>query len=342
MTTVVPLQSGYTLIVEAGVDGHPEVFARDVRGGLTASTKSLPCRYFYDRAGSRLFEEICALPEYYLPRAEREILETRVRDLAARFATRVTLMELGSGSAAKTRILIDAFLSRHEALRYMPVDISRTALEDSAQTLLGARPALEILAVAGDYLDGLRYVGTEGDTPKLIVWLGSSIGNLERPEAAAFLRRVGRTMSPLDRLLVGIDLRKDREVLECAYDDARGVTARFNRNILARINRELGGHFDLETFRHRAVYDDEIGRIEMYLVSTRTQRVRIDRLDLTVGFDAGEAIHTEHSYKYSVPEIEALARDGDVRIDAQWFDSGGRFSVNVFARDRDTPAVERS
>jgi len=342
MTTVVPYETRYTLVVEAGVDGHPDAFARDVRAGLTVSSKSLPCRYFYDRAGSRLFDEICALPEYYLPRAEREILEAHAPGLASRFGRRVTMVELGSGSAEKTRVLIDAFLARHEALRYVPVDISRTALEESAQVLLASRPALEVLAVAGDYLDGLRYLGTEGDDPKLILWLGSSIGNLERLEAAAFLRRLRGTMSPQDRLLVGIDLRKGPEVLERAYDDAQGVTARFNQNILARINRELGGHFDLDAFRHHAVYDEEIGRIEMYLVSTRTQEVRIDRLDLTVGFDAGEAIHTENSYKYSAPEIEALARGGEVRVDAQWFDSGGRFSVNLFACDRDTPAGERS
>lgn len=329
--TVAPSDRRFSLVVDAGVDGQPETFARDVRAGLTAVPKSLPCRYFYDRDGSRLFEQICGLPEYYLPRAEREILEARSADVASRFATRVTMIELGSGSAEKTRILIEAFLHRHEALRYVPVDISRGALEESARAVRDAYPALEVLAVAGDYLDGFHYLGSGGGDPRLILWLGSSIGNLERPEAAAFLRRVRQAMSPEDRLLVGIDLRKDRGVLEPAYDDSHGVTARFNLNVLARVNRELGGHFDLEAFRHRAVYDAEIGRIEMYLVSTRAQRVRIDRLGLTAVFDAGEAIHTENSYKYSLAEIEALARGGDLRIDAQWLDSEGRFSVNLFA-----------
>jgi L-histidine Nalpha-methyltransferase len=327
------LHSGdrFVLVVDDGETGHREDFARDVRAGLTAVPKSLPCRYFYDREGSHLFEQICDLPEYYLPRAEREILRAHSGDVASRFATRITMVELGSGNAEKTRILIEAFLRRHEALRYVPVDISRGMLEDSARAVHDAYPGLEVLAVAGDYLDGLRYLGTGGGDPKLILWLGSSIGNLERPEAAAFLRRVGGAMSARDRLLVGIDLRKERSVLEPAYDDSQGVTARFNLNILARINRELGGQFDLETFRHRAVYDAEIGRIEMYLVSTGAQQVRIDRLGLTVGFDAGEAIHTENSYKYSVAEIDALAGDGGLRLDAQWLDSGGRFSVNVFA-----------
>ncbi len=326
-----PPEGRFALVVDAGVNGHPESFARDVRAGLSASPKSLPCRYFYDREGSHLFEQICDLPEYYLPRAEREILAAHAPDLASRFATRITMVELGSGNAAKTRILIDAFLRRHAALRYVPVDISRAVLEDSARAMLEAYPALDILAVAGDYLDGLRYVGTGGEDPTLILWLGSSIGNLERPEAAAFLRRLRGTMSPQDRLLVGIDLRKDRGILEPAYDDSRGVTARFNRNILARINRELGGQFDLEAFRHRAVYEEEIGRIEMYLVSAHAQQVRIDGLDLTVEFDAAEAVHTENSYKYALAEIEALARGGDLRLDAQWLDSGGRFSANLFA-----------
>ena len=329
--TVTPSGERFTLVVDAGVNGHLEAFARDVKAGLTAVPKALPCRYFYDREGSQLFEQICDLPEYYLPRAEREILAAHATDVASRFAARAMMVELGSGNAEKTRILIEAFLRRHEALRYVPVDISRETLEDTARAVRDAYPALEILAVAGDYLDGLRYLGTGDRMPAVIVWLGSSIGNLERPDAAAFLRRVGRAMSPEDRLLVGIDLRKNPGILEPAYDDSRGVTARFNLNILARINRELGGRFDLGTFRHRAVYDAEIGRIEMYLVSTRAQRVRIDRLDLTAGFDACEAIHTENSYKYSVAEIEELARGGDLRLDAQWLDCEGRFSVNLFA-----------
>jgi L-histidine N-alpha-methyltransferase len=331
MTTIVPLEGRFRLVVDAGVNSHLEAFARDVRAGLTASPKSLPCRYFYDREGSQLFEQICDLPEYYLPRAEREILEARAPALASRFATRVTMVELGSGSAAKTRILVEAFLRRHEALRYVPVDISQAILEESARALLETYSGLEVLAVAGDYLDGLRYLGVDGNDLKLILWLGSSIGNLERQDAAAFLGRVRHTMSPRDRLLVGIDLRKDRRVLEPAYDDSQGVTARFNKNILTRINRELGGHFELETFRHHAVYDEESGRIEMYLVSTRAQHVRIDRLGLAVRFDAGEALHTENSYKYSLSEIEALARGGTLRIDTQWVDTGGRFAVTLFA-----------
>jgi L-histidine Nalpha-methyltransferase len=305
--------------------------AEDVAAGLTASPKRLSCRYFYDREGSRLFEEICRLPEYYPTRAETAILRAHAGEVADRFVSDTTLIELGSGSAVKTRLLLEAFLRRRPALRYVPVDISRGILEESSLELLAAYPGLEILAVAGEYQEGLRYLETEVDGPKLILWLGSNIGNFERAEAAAFLRRVRETTAGGDALLVGIDLRKDRAVLEAAYDDSRGVTAAFNRNLLVRINRELGGHFDPDAFRHRAVYNEGEGRVEMYLVSTRAQRVTIDRLGLEVAFAEGEAVHTENSYKYSPAEITALAGAAGLRLERQWLDPERRFSLNLFA-----------
>ena len=312
-------------------NGHLEEFAREVERGLTASPKRLPCRYFYDQQGSRLFEEICALPEYYLTRAERQILQERADEIAALFAEEVALVELGSGSAAKTRLLIEAFLHRHASLRYVPIDISPTILETSSLALLQAYPRLEIVAVAAEYREGLVRLQVESGRPKLILWLGSNVGNLDRPEAARFLRRVRETMTERDRLLVGIDLRKERAVLEAAYDDARGVTARFNLNLLARINQELGGRFDLTRFRHRAVYNEPMGRVEIYLDSLQTQRVRIEGLDLDVSFDAGEPIHTENSYKYSIEEIAALAQAAGLALERQWFDAERRFSVNLLA-----------
>lgn len=318
-------------LIETGADTHAAAFAQDVRAGLLGHPKSLSCRYFYDAEGSRLFEAICQLPEYYLTRAEREILVARSADLRARLPRGVMVVELGSGSAAKTRILIEALLPDRGMLRYVPIDISREMLEESAWGLLAQYPDLEIVAVAGEYQDGLGHLSAHADRPKLILWLGSSIGNLERREAAEFLHQVRDTMRPEDRLLVGIDLRKDRDILVPAYDDADGVTARFNRNLLARINRELGGCFDLTRFRHRAVYNEGDGRIEMYLVSADAQRVAIEGLGLEVSFAAGEAIHTENSYKYSLAEIEALAAQSDLRLEAQWFDAGGRFSLNLLA-----------
>lgn len=319
----------FTLSVHAGAETLRASLARDVRAGLTASPKRLPCCYFYDEEGSRLFEEICELPEYYLPVAEREILTEHAADVASHFHERPVVIELGSGSASKTRIVLDALLSRYRTITYAPIDISRSALETSAPALLETYPTLDVRAVAGDYFEELQRLDAPAGPPRLILWLGSSIGNLDRPEAAAFLRRIRGTMSPRDRLLIGIDLRKHRAVVESAYDDTRGVTARFNLNLLARINRELGGGFDLRAFRHHSIYDEDAGRIEMYLVSTRDQAVRISHLELLVPFAVGEAVHTENSYKYSLGEIDALAAAAGLGIAAQWTDTGRRFSANL-------------
>ncbi len=326
----------FSLSVHAGEATLRARLARDVRTGLTAVPKRLPCCYFYDEEGSRLFDAICGLPEYYLPAAEREILEAHAGEVASQVRERPVLVELGSGSAAKTRLVIDALLRRHGAITYAPIDISQSALELSASALLEDYPALEIHAVAGDYLDELRRPQVAAEPPgppRLILWLGSSIGNLDRSEAAAFLRRIRGTMDRRDRLLVGIDLRKDRAVVEPAYNDAEGVTARFNLNLLARINRELGGAFDLRAFHHRAIYDEDVGRIEMYLLSARDQAVAIEGLELTVPFGAGEAVHTENSYKYSLEEIDALAAAADLAVAAQWTDGGRRFSTTLLARE---------
>jgi L-histidine Nalpha-methyltransferase len=320
----------FRLIVTSPANRHASL-ARDVCAGLRAEPKRLPCCWFYDQAGSLLFEAICELPEYYLTRAEREILEAHADEVAARLPPRTTLVELGSGSAVKTRLLIAAFLRRQEALLYMPMDICRPVLEDSSLELLRQYPTLKVTAIAAEYQEGLRHVPQEPDRPKLILWLGSNVGNFDRPEAAAFLRQVRLTMAPADRLLIGVDLRKGRAVLEPAYDDAQGVSAAFNLNLLARINRELGGHFDLARFRHRAVYNEAAGRIAMYLVSSVAQRVRIDALDLEVAFAADEAIHTENSYKYSAAEIDSLASAAGLRREAEWLDSQRRFSLNLLA-----------
>ncbi len=324
------IQQRFTLI-DAQVDSHPATFAQEVETGLTSSPKSLPCRYLYDEEGSQLFEEICQLPEYYPTRAEAQILQERAQEVASQFSKAISLVELGSGSAAKTRILMEALLHRHGKLRYVPVDVSRTMLEESSQDLLQAYPDLEVLAIAGEYHHGFPHLKAQSDRRKLILWLGGTLGNMERPEAVSFLRTVRDAMSPGDLLLIGVDLRKDRTVLEKAYDDSQGVTSRFNRNILARINRELKGNFDLDTFRYSAVYDEEAGRVEMCLVSELAQQVSIERLGMKVSLEAEEAIYTENSYKYSLPEIQALAADAGLRVEQQWLDDGSRFSSNLMA-----------
>jgi L-histidine N-alpha-methyltransferase len=313
-------------------NGHRAEFAREVETGLTASPKRLPCRFFYDEQGSRLFEEICGLPEYYLTRTERQILCERADEIAGLFTQEIALVELGSGSAVKTRILIEAFLRRHSSLRYLPIDISPSILEDSSRALLRRYPRLEIVAVAAEYAEGLTRLQTETGRPKLILWLGSNVGNLDREEAAGFLRRVRETMTDHDRLLMGVDLRKDRAPLERAYDDSRGVTARFNLNLLARINQELGGRFELDQFRHRAVFNEPIGRVEMYLDSLRAQRVRIEAIDLEVALAAGEPIHTENAYKYSLAEILLLTQSAGLELERQWLDAENLFSVNLLRR----------
>ncbi len=306
-------------------------FAEAVASGLGHSPKTLPCRFFYDATGSRLFERICELPEYYLTRTEHEILDDCADEIAALFPRRTALVELGSGSSSKTRRLIEAFLKRHGALRYVPVDVSRAMLEHTADALLGEYPGLEILAIAAEYGQGLRRIRDQRAPCKLILWLGSSVGNYEWDQAAAFLREVRAAMQGEDRLLVGMDLEKRPALLERAYDDAAGVTARFNLNLLARINHELGGRFDLENFRHRALYDPAARRVDIHLVSTRRQTVPIAGLHRSIRFAAGEAIHTESCHKYSRADIDSLAAAAGLRLERQWIDRRGWFSVNLFA-----------
>lgn len=307
-------------------------FADDVRQGLEARAKHLSCKYFYDEEGSRLFEAICDLPEYYPTRAERAILEQHAPAIVRKLTSRTSMIELGSGSSTKTRLLIDAFLAAHGRLRYLPLDVSPTMLAESCAQLARSRPTLELVPIAAEYEPGLERVRElEAGRPKLILWLGSSIGNYAPAEAGVFLQSLRAMLAPADRLLVGIDLRKGRDVLERAYDDASGVTARFNLNLLQRINRELGGHFELSRFAHRAHWNERAGCVEMYLVSRGAQRVRIDDLGIDVDFSDGEAIHTESSYKYAPAEIDALAADASLAVEQRWTDGLGRFSLNLLA-----------
>lgn len=323
-----PTQERLTLI-EAD-RALPSDFAADVRAGLTARRKRLSCRYFYDAEGSVLFEEICALHVYYLTRAEQQILDAHAAEIVAAAAPDAAIVELGSGSAKKTRTILDAAVDAHGSGRYVPIDISRSMLVESSEALLEDYPTVEITAIAAEYRAGLRWLEKQRE-PKLILWLGSNVGNFARGDAARFLRGVRAAMAPGDRLLMGVDLRKSRSVLEAAYDDPAGVTARFNLNLLARINRELGGRFALDGFRHRAHWNERLGRVEIRIQSLRDQRVRIDALALEVPFRAGESIHTESSYKYSFAEIERLARAAGLVVAERWLDGQRRFSVNLLA-----------
>jgi L-histidine N-alpha-methyltransferase len=309
-------------------------FAADVRRGLTAERKFLLPKYFYDPLGSRLFDAICLVPDYYLTRAEADIFARHAAKIVERArdgARRVTLFELGSGSAAKTRRIIDALLATQPRLTYVPVDISTAALEESAGALLGDYEGLSVTAYAADYdtaLPRLRENFEEGSRA-LVLFLGSNVGNFDRAEARDFLRRVRASLRAGDQLLLGADLKKDAATLEAAYDDPVGVTAAFNLNLLARINRELAADFHLRDFRHVALYDEREGRVEMHLESTRAQTVRIDALGLEVHFRKGERIHTENSYKYSLDELSALAADTGFAREHTWLDPAERFSSNL-------------
>ncbi len=279
-------------LTELDTDQHLASFASEVREGLTATPKRIPCRFFYDDIGSELFEKICELPEYYLTRAEREILEARSREIAELFTEPIALVELGSGSSTKTRLLIDSLLGCHGALSYVPVDISAGILESTSRELLAEYDRLEIRAIAGEYHEGVHHMRGDSTRPKLVIWLGSTIGNLDRDEAERFIVDLAEDLYGGDRLLLGIDLRKERHILEAAYDDAAGITARFNHNLLERINRDLGGRFDPTTFQFRAVYDEQSGAVDSSLTSRCDQRVRIEALDVEIAFAAGESIRT--------------------------------------------------
>ncbi|MDT7541237.1 MAG: hypothetical protein QOE33_1141 [Acidobacteriota bacterium] len=310
--------------------GH---FADDVRRGLTSQPKRLFPKYFYDALGSQLFEAICLLPEYYLTRAEDEILSRHADEIVcAVSAPHITLIEFGSGSSAKTRHLIDALLRHQEGLLYVPIDISPSVLESAAHTLLDTCERLSIEAYAADYDDALARLKNDATTRArtLALFLGSNIGNFETREAGEFLRKVRGALQAGDALLVGADLKKDTRVLEEAYDDPLGVTAAFNLNLLARINRELGADFDLKSFQHVARYDERAGRVEMYLKSLCEQTVRFGALSLEVNFNASERIHTENSHKYDMAALDALAARSGFARTRTWLDEHKQFSSNLF------------
>jgi L-histidine Nalpha-methyltransferase len=301
-------------------------FADDVRAGLTASPKRLPPKYFYDELGSALFEAITSLPEYYLTRAEAEILRDRASEIVDAVGGPVELVELGSGSAIKTRYLIDAVFARQPTLRFCPIDISAAALDASARALAKEYPSIVVDGINADYLTGLTRLSRNGARRRLAIFLGSNIGNFEPSEATSTLGALRAVLEPGDSFLLGADLKKDRTVLERAYDDPTGVTAAFNRNLLGRINRELGGHFDLDAFRHKATYNETLSRVEIRLISKMSHDVAVDTLGLVAHFDEGEAIHTESAYKFDAASIAALAGSADFSVTASWTDGQRRFA----------------
>ncbi|MHB2016869.1 MAG: L-histidine N(alpha)-methyltransferase [Candidatus Xenobia bacterium] len=310
-------------------EGQAADFATEVARALRTRPRALPCRYFYDREGSALFESICDQPEYYLTRCERDILQAQAMDIMQHAGMPRTLVELGCGSAVKTRILLDVLSIDPSPMRYVAVDISCAALEQASLDLLEDYPTLSVHALAAEYDDGLAALPQATSPPRLFLWMGSNLGNLHRPDAVNFLRRIREQMAPDDSLLIGVDMRKSAELLQAAYNDAAGVTARFNLNLLSRINRELGGTFNLDAFEHRAEWHETVGRIEMNLLSRRRQTVSIARLGLTIDFDDSELIHTENCYKYNQEELRLLISAAGLKLQRQWTDAQCWFTVNL-------------
>ncbi|MFJ4974659.1 L-histidine N(alpha)-methyltransferase [Streptomyces coeruleorubidus] len=304
-------------------DATDAALRADVHRGLTGRPKTLPPKWFYDAQGSDLFEKITELPEYYPTRAEREILLARSGDIAA--ATRArTLVELGSGSSEKTRHLLDALTDLHT---YVPVDVSESALTQAGQALAAERPGLDVHALIADFTAELTLPGTPG--PRLVAFLGGTIGNLLPAERAAFLASVRALLAPGDALLLGTDLVKDEEVLVRAYDDAAGVTAAFNKNVLTVIDRELGADFEPAAFDHVALWDAEHEWIEMRLRSRTAQTVKVPALGLAVDFAAGEELRTEVSAKFRQEGVRAELFAAGLDLTHWWTDEAGRFALSL-------------
>ena len=303
-----------------------KAFSQAVVEGLSKLQKSLPCRYFYDLAGSKLFEQICELPEYYLTRTEQKIFEDNSTDIIDALDRELAIVEFGSGNSVKTRLLINAALNRQKHLHYVPIDISSSFLKASSQALLGEIDRLSITAIAAEYADAIPII-PDPQEPRLFLFIGSNIGNFNRAEAVSFITKIRKQMHSQDRLLISFDLVKASHILEAAYNDAAGVTAAFNKNLLTRINRELGGTFSLSKFDHFAPFVKSDSRIEMRLISRCPQRVYIDNLQREFTFERDEYIHTENSHKYTFESFTEICRVAGLEIQNQWLDKHEWFAV---------------
>ncbi len=332
MTIPTALADRFELIAVPRSRGVPS-FADDVARGLRSEPKRLPCKYFYDEIGSALFDAITRLPEYYLTAAETEILSEWGWQIVRVLDAPVDFLELGSGSAIKTRLLIGEALRVQTGLCYSPIDISTEALRTSSFALVESFPALNVRAYAGDYFDVLESHAVRFERKMLAMLMGSNVGNYEPAEARELLRLIGSALRPGDGLLLGADLKKDRATLERAYDDPTGVTAAFNRNVLARINRELGADFDLRNFDHVVRYDDVRGSVDSFLQARAAADVRVSAFDLRVHVAAGERIHTESSYKFTGDEIVRLGVSAGFRPASAWHDRGRRFGLHLMVRE---------
>lgn len=304
-------------------------FRDAVLGGLSSTPKSLPCKFFYDARGSALFEAICEVPEYYLTRTELGILETYAATIAGRIGPNCRLIELGSGASRKVRLLLSAL---EAPLAYVPVDISRSFLRDAAASIAADFPELDVIAVCADYTRPFELPKLAGPPGKRVGFFpGSTIGNFEPEAVVAFLTHCGRLLGPGAEMLIGADVKKDKKILDAAYNDAQGLNAAFNLNLLHRIAKELDSDIAIDDFEHVAFYNPDEGRVELYIRSLKDQTAVI--AGRRFSFAAGEMIHTENSYKYAIPEFRALAARAGFAALETWTDPQGRFSVHYLRRD---------
>lgn len=305
-------------------------FLDAVASGFSSVQKSIPPKYFYDEKGSQLFERICSTPEYYVTRTESAILKDFAAEIAELNTDKKTIIELGSGSSVKTRYILKAFLRSSGNITYMPVDVSGIMVE-SSKLLLNDFEGLVIKGISGEYLDALEIVDKTVTEPKLIIFLGSSIGNFDLPHAEEFLKKISSVMKPNDSLLIGFDLVKDIKILNAAYNDKEGVTAEFNLNLLRRINNKLNADIDIANFEHKAFFNPEESRIEMHLVSKCDQTFSLNGTDL-ICLKENETIHTENSYKFTDEMIKDLARSADLKINNVWKDSRNYFGLSLMRK----------
>jgi L-histidine N-alpha-methyltransferase len=322
----------FELITVPRAHGVPSL-AQDVARGLRARPKRLSSKYLYDDVGSALFEAITRIPEYYLTRAETEILSQWGWQIVRVLDAPLDFLELGSGSAIKTRLLIGEALRVQPKLQYSPIDISTDAIRASSTALVESYPTLSVRAYAGDYFDVLASHVIRSDRKMLAMLMGSNIGNYEPDEATRLFSLLGEALNSGDGLLLGADLKKDRATLELAYNDPTGVTAAFNLNMLARINRELDAEFDLRKFKHVAHYDETRGSVDSFLEAQEGMSVSLRALGLRVTCGAGERIQTESSYKFSDKDIARLGREAGFRSEAAWHDRRKRFTVQLLVKE---------
>jgi L-histidine Nalpha-methyltransferase len=289
--------------------------------GLSSKPKSLPPKYFYDAAGSKLFQEICDTKEYYPTECETEIFESHKSEIA-KFIQRekAVIVELGAGDGRKTKVILEEILKAQTEIKYYPVDISRSAVEQLLEELAEQMPGVKSEGIVAEYFNALKWLGFESEARKVVFFLGGNIGNFSKPQSKVFLKTLWNSLSDDDLILTGFDLKKDIDVMLDAYNDKSGATRRFNINLLKRINKELGGEFDIEKFSHYGTYNVKLGAMESFIVSLERQSVYIKELDTTFVFKPFEAIHCEYSFKYLAEEVETLARETGFEVVGTYFD----------------------